>query len=221
MVSNHTRAVRKVNDDSAQSYASKPRRPERRFPRVGGISRVTLVVQRRTVCGGRTEQDRVMPKLRQVVSSSNEMEDTNAFEPSEEPIVASLFPSPAFGPLIERWLDLTARQDSAFRPAMRQARRLCGRWIGYRCAQLALSREHLAATVGLNADTLDLLELGLAGDDLVDECCRERLIIALAGKELNADWVAAVVEVTLGRREAQAQTIADQAAAALRVSLSE
>jgi hypothetical protein len=52
---------------------------------------------------------------------------------------------------------------------------------------------HLAAITGLDADTLELVEPGLAGDDR------------------DADWVAAVVEVALGRRQAHAQLIAGKA----------
>jgi hypothetical protein len=127
----------------------------------------------------------------------------------------TFFPSTAFGPVIGRWLDLVERADPVRDPATRQARRICGRWIGRRRVRLGLSETALTAVTELDAATQELLELGLAGDDIVVEPCQERLVLALTGDELDADWVHAVVEVALGRREAHAQAIADQAALAL------
>lgn len=157
-----------------------------------------------------------MANQRRVDRSREEREQRNGQIPAAGMGDASLFPSTASGYVTDRWLDLAERADPACDPATRMVRRLCGRWVGRRCVQLGLTEARLATITELDATAVELLELGLAGEDLISEAGLERLALALAGDDLDADWVGAVVDVAVGRREAHAQGIADQAAEALR-----
>ncbi|NTU78608.1 MAG: hypothetical protein HGA45_04260 [Chloroflexales bacterium] len=61
----------------------------------------------------------------------------------------------------ERLIDQLAPGPGQVAPAMRAARRLCGRWLLARRAARRLSRADLAERTGLSAGAIELLELGL------------------------------------------------------------
>jgi hypothetical protein len=137
---------------------------------------------------------------------------------SERSGAGQLFPSTAFSLLTERWRDLATHGQAEVSPATRQARRICGRWIRQRRCERGLDAQRLAAVTELDADVVALLELGLAGDDLVCDASRMSLCEARTAAAEEADHVAAIVEGALGRRDGQLGPIAELAAAGLRAS---
>jgi transcriptional regulator with XRE-family HTH domain len=119
---------------------------------------------------------------------------------------APFFTASAFTSLVARWLDQIDPQGQALSPAQRQARRLCGRWLLVRRMELDLSYAQLALRTGVNAQTLQCLELGLADVTMAAEPAWEQLYLALAGPLStaapgDADFVAALVQAALGQRE--------------------
>lgn len=113
-----------------------------------------------------------------------------------------LFSLAAFTTVITRWMALNDPTGSALSPAMRQARRLCGRWVALRRLLVGLRSETVACEAGVSAETLLLLETGLADAGMAREDAWIRLFHLLAAHHNDVDWVAVVVETAIGLRDA-------------------
>lgn len=116
------------------------------------------------------------------------------------------FTSPAFTAVISQWMIQNDPTSSTLSAAMRQARRLCGHWVALRRLILGLSGEVIERESAVNAMTLLLLETGLANEGMASDEAWNRLFHMLAIHHHDVDWVAAVIEVAIGRRS----TISEQ-----------
>lgn len=123
---------------------------------------------------------------------------------------ATLAPTGAFTATLDRWLDQAAAGVMEVAPAMRRARRLCGRWLALRRLCLGLSDAAMVEGTGVNAQTLRWLELGLADATLVADEVWEPLCRTLAGGTVDVDWVAAVIDTALGRRDAHVEPVIER-----------
>ena len=78
-------------------------------------------------------------------------------------------------------------------------RKLCGRWLAVRRLQSGLSAATVANLAGVDAATLQLLELGLLSDQVFDDARWEALALLVANTaQLDADLVRHVVHVATG-----------------------
>jgi hypothetical protein len=159
-----------------------------------------------------------MAKVVQVRTGIEEKEVADERATTDAPGEALLFTSPAFTTLVSRWLDLADPQASASTSAMRQARRICGRWVMHRRSALRMDADRLAELIAVDAEVVRLL--GLAGEDIIDTKSREYLYAAL-GSPGGDTWAASVIDVALGRCDAHAQDVAQVAAAAIRSGVAE
>jgi hypothetical protein len=141
-------------------------------------------------------------------------EDANDRKAEDGSTGAPLFSSPALATIATRWLDLANPRTPKTTSAMRQARRICGRWIAHRRRTLNLSVERLAAAVETSAEAVHLIELGLAGEDLFDADARERLT-RLLKEAKGEDWATDVIATALGRYDVCTQETLARVAATL------
>jgi hypothetical protein len=156
-----------------------------------------------------------MARVRQVEAWIEKEEAANERDATDVRGGSARFISPAFTTLISRWLDLADPQIPANSSAMRQARRICGRWVAHRRRALNMGVDRLAALIAVDAEAVHLLELGLAGEDNINTEARRCLSAALAGAA-GGTWAASVIDVAVGRCDAHAQDVAQFAAAAIR-----
>jgi hypothetical protein len=91
-----------------------------------------------------------------------------------------------------------------------QARKLYGRWLAVRRLRLMVPAEVIADRAGVDAQTLYLLELGLAGDDLVDDERWSDVAMLLADGERDADFVMAALRGALGQAGPCAEVALDR-----------
>jgi len=84
------------------------------------------------------------------------------------------------------------------RTATWQTRKLCGRWLAVRRLQAGITDARIAARTGVDAQTLRLLEIGLADNLARDDEQWARLAVMLADANHDADLVMAVVQGALG-----------------------
>jgi transcriptional regulator with XRE-family HTH domain len=77
-------------------------------------------------------------------------------------------------------------------------RKLCGRWLAARRLHAGITDARVADRTGVDAQSLQLLELGLAHDLAHDSEHWERLAVLLADADHDADLVLAVVQGALG-----------------------
>lgn len=134
-------------------------------------------------------------------------EDHDAKTTAQRTPPNTLFSTSAFASALRRLLDQTTLDQSADGPALRQARRLCGRWLVVRRLAIGLDAAVAAERMGVGAEALHLLELGLVDERMLPEQARDLLITSLAGVQHDEDWVAVVIDSALGRRDARAQPI--------------
>ncbi|GAB4215046.1 MAG: hypothetical protein OHK0022_54470 [Roseiflexaceae bacterium] len=78
------------------------------------------------------------------------------------------------------------------------ARVLCGRCLGLRRLNRGMPLLALAGRIGVAADTLALLEAGVASTQQLNDGARQRLARALAEQPGEAGWLASVAAVALG-----------------------
>ena len=79
-----------------------------------------------------------------------------------------------------------------------QTRKLCGRWLAVRRLQGGITAAMVTDQTGVDAVTLQLLELGLLSDQAFDDERWGTLALLLADQTHDADLVLAVVRVAAG-----------------------
>lgn len=161
-----------------------------------------------------------MAKGRSVKTWTSSEEDAHEGTAEDGSTGAPLFTARAFASIASRWLDLANPHKPKTTSAMRQARRICGRWIAHRRRTLNLSVERLAETIGTSAEAVHLIELGLAGEDLFDADARECLI-RLLKEAKGEDWAADVIATALGRYDVCTEETLARATATLQQEVSE
>jgi hypothetical protein len=134
-------------------------------------------------------------------------EGQNATNPTPCAARDALFSTPAFTSVFRRLLEQAESTGESYGPAMRQARRLCGRWLVVRRLAMSLDAATVAERTEVGAEALHLLELGLADEVMVSEGARDQLVPQLAGSYHDEDWVAVVIDSAVGRRDACAEAI--------------
>jgi transcriptional regulator with XRE-family HTH domain len=115
---------------------------------------------------------------------------------------------------IAAFLDLLVDQIDPHRstqtPDTLVDRVLCGRWLALRRLKKGLSAEDLAATAGVTAEHLKLLEAGVANPILLSNSALQILGGKLADRTRNARWIQQVGQVALGDdRASDAKLIED------------
>lgn len=111
-------------------------------------------------------------------------EQTAEQSTSSEPLVI-----PALTVAFERLLDEDNPQDQLLAFEMRQARRLCGRWLALRRLCLGLTNKLAMLHTGLDEQTLLLLEAGLADPSHISEATRIQLSQVFAPTPADEGWV--------------------------------
>ena len=115
------------------------------------------------------------------------------------PPATTLFSSPASALFLSQLVEAAARPNPRqAAPALMWARRLCGRWLLAQRLRWGIAIEAVAEQVRVDAETVSLLELGLATDIGADEERLERLAVLLADPRHDADLVMAVLRVASG-----------------------
>lgn len=95
-------------------------------------------------------------------------------------------------------------------------RKLCGRWLAVRRLQSGLPAAMVDAHAGVDAATLQLLELGLLSDQAADDARWDALALLVASAaQLDADLARDVVLVAAGLAQAS-PALLEQVAAELR-----
>ncbi len=103
--------------------------------------------------------------------------------------------------------------------ALRLARRYCGRWLALRRLDLGLSNQEIAERTGVDAQTLLELDLGLAEAQCLTDDAMEQLCGVLTDAQHDADFVAAVIDVTRGRSDDREGVIIERVMADLQPTL--
>lgn len=143
-------------------------------------------------------------------------EEQDGTNPTQRASGDGLFSTSAFTSALRRLLDQATTDTTAQSPAMRQARRRCGQWLVIRRLALGLDAGVVAERTEVGAEALHLLELGLANETIVSEQARDRLVPVLASQQHDEDWVAAVIDGAVGRRDACAPAVSTRLEADLR-----
>ena len=109
----------------------------------------------------------------------------------------SLTPASAHDPVISQ---LVQQLDphSGIVPEIVQAQHDCGKWIAWRRLQLAIDDPDAIARIGVDAETLRLIECGTADPSLLNNDVTIAFIKVLAGTAYKPDWVRSVVDLALG-----------------------
>jgi hypothetical protein len=120
-----------------------------------------------------------------------------------------------FGSIFHKLLDQVDPHRQSTTITTRRARRLCGRWLALHRLHLGLTNAMIAECTGVDAQTLLLLESGLADKTYISDEAWNRLCLARAGKQHNVDWVTQVVSIALGRSSVNTERILERVAADL------
>jgi hypothetical protein len=140
-----------------------------------------------------------MKEDKHISADRSPQEEHNDENSGEHQAAASLFSSPASTLFLTQLEQLTSQPNLRFdTPAPMWARRLCGRWLLAQRLQLRITADVIAEQVRVDADTLQLLELGLATDIGVDDDRLDNLALLLADLQRDADLVMAVLRVAIG-----------------------
>lgn len=127
--------------------------------------------------------------------------------PQEEPnderlgeqLARSLFSSPASTLFLAQLEQLTLQPNlRSGTHAPMWARRLCGRWLLAQRLRLNITADIIAERVRVGADTLELLELGLATSIGEDDERLDIIALLLADQQRDADLIMAVLRVAIG-----------------------
>ena len=110
----------------------------------------------------------------------------------------------------ERLLNQADPQDQPLNLALRQGRRLCGRWLALRQHSLRLTNAQVIKQTEVDAQTLLWLKLGLADEALAQQETWTQVALLLAADYADADWVADVMAVALGQRDACAERVIER-----------
>lgn len=113
---------------------------------------------------------------------------------------APLFTSKAFAAAIEHLIEGQTSDVPELQREQERLRRRCGQWLTVRRLALGLTIDQVFEQTGVDAETLEQIELGIAEEEAISEQARSLLCYQLGALCSDEDWVAVVADVALGGR---------------------
>ena len=144
------------------------------------------------------QEGRYAKKGAYATTKVREQEDAHeGFTGTRRPTATPLFTSLASALAHDQLRQMTCQPGQHGDTVTFQVRRLCGRWLTVQRLRCGITADMMADRVGVGADTLQLLELGLANDLGANDDRWAQLALLLADPQHDADFVMAALRAAL------------------------
>lgn len=143
--------------------------------------------------------------------------EVNYDEPAEYESNPAKFFLTAASLMINETLNIARTDDTPERAIHREERLLCGRWLACQRARCELSNVRVEREIGVDAETLLRLELGVLNDDSLDDKALTHLCEAIRGQNATAEFAMAVAQVAAGQTVAT-EEIMDRVVRAINIA---